>query len=161
MQPKARLVTLLDVTGADVQDTVWNFVSGLSASFSCDALNTAVTDILGATCCDFGSAFFYSVVPWIGVVWSMCLCGCTGGMLGAKRFPKQLWGKHYQEDLEGLRPDKGDGSGDANVVIIAEDAEDDDERVLYDGEEGAPQKIGGDVPVKKGKGWRGGGAEAI
>ena len=94
------IITLGQVTADDMKIVVGDFVEELSDSMGCPTFNTAITDLYGAMCCDIGTAFYFSLVPWIGIVWSMCACGCTGALLGSKRFPKRPWGAHYKADVE-------------------------------------------------------------
>ena len=65
-------------------------------------------------------------------MWVMCalVCGLPGLILGAKRFPKHLWGPHYSQDVQAaisqggpdVRVDEWPSPNDSNTAATARES---------------------------------------
>lgn len=75
------------------------FVTGMSNTADCEALNGAVSGMKDAMCCDVLSALYWIVSSWYLLAWGMCVCGIPAGLCGRKRLPSRPWGPAYEEDV--------------------------------------------------------------
>lgn len=94
-EPLPPIRTILD-SGANNSGLVAaNLVSDFEEIFSCSGFNELINTGKDAMCCDVLTAMYWNVASWYLIAWAMLLCGCSGGILGCKRFPNKLWGYEF------------------------------------------------------------------
>lgn len=86
------ILTIADNSSMALQ----SLVSDLSGVWNCANINKSYFQLKGAFCCHILSSFAWLIGAWYCIAWAMLCCGCCGGILGYKRFPKTAWGPFVQ-----------------------------------------------------------------
>lgn len=83
----------------NVGTEVTSIVNSLSTQVGCTGIASATTDFTASVCCETASGFYWIIAGWYWLLWFTCFCGVPAALLGRKRFPRQPWGKEFEEAL--------------------------------------------------------------
>jgi len=78
--------------------TVQTLVNDMSDVVGCTGIRSVVASFDKSMCCDFMSAFYWSVGAWYLLAWTMCCMGIPSTLFGYKRFSTLLWGPKVKMD---------------------------------------------------------------
>jgi len=102
------LINVVHLLGVDVANSTSQFITGFQGAVGCDTLHDVYAAAKNSFCCDVLTSFYWMIASWYLIAWSMLLCGCGASLLGRKRFPYSLWGRHIEEDLARLNQENSE-----------------------------------------------------
>ncbi len=79
----------------------------LSGSLGCESMSSIYDGAKSSMCCGMAGSAYWLIASWYLIAWSTLCCGIWAGLLGRKRFPGKLWGRHYKASLEERPEDEG------------------------------------------------------
>jgi hypothetical protein len=60
-------------------------------------MNEFIIGIKESICCGFVGSFYWIIMSWYVIAYTLLCCGCPTGILGKKRFPSKLWGPYIED----------------------------------------------------------------
>jgi hypothetical protein len=116
---RSNLTDIFQFAADDSAIPLVNFGNNLVGAVGCNTLNTVVSDVKDAFCCDFASAVYWGFGVWAILAWTMCCLGVPASLLGRKRLTRHVWGPDFEAAKKNMGLDNNYEEDEHGVQMTA------------------------------------------